>query len=339
MDRPTYKDYYAILGVPRSADDKDIKAAYRRLARQFHPDVNPGSKQAEERFKEISEAHEVLGDPHKRAQYDSFGEQWKRASQGPGPRPGGDSGFGFGQGLEFDLGGGGGGMGEFLDSLFGNVKGRRERAASRGEDVEFAINVTLVQVMTGTSQEHSLKIRDVCPRCRGGGMPRGSHGAFNVGQACAECRSTGAIEKTRRVNVKIPAGVEDGKRLCLKGQGGASANGVRGDLYLVVHVQPNSQFERQGNDIVTDVSIPFTVAALGGEAEVTTLTGTRTLNVPPGLQSGQRLRIAGQGVPSPEGRGGDLYARVSVAVPKGLSPRERELICELAALRGDRIRD
>lgn len=336
MNGPRYKDYYKILGIDRSADEKSIKSAYRRLARKYHPDVNPGDRTAEERFKEISEAYEALSDPHKRAQYDSLGEQWRQYSQA---RPqAGQTPFGGAGSFDFDIGAGGERLGELFETLFGGRRGRAQRAAATGEDVEFGIELTLEEVFRGTSREEALTIEDLCPACGGVGNVRRGRGAFDIGAVCPDCRGHGRITRTRRVKVKVPPGTEEGRRLRVPGQGGAGTDGTRGDLYLVVRMKPHARFELRGRDIYTDADIPFTVAALGGEASVATLTGPRTLNVPAGVQSGQRIRIAGQGMPDPGGRPGDLYARVRVTVPKEPSPRERELLHQLARIRGDSVR-
>ena len=333
MNSPQYKDYYAILGVSRQADEKEIKAAYSKLARKYHPDVNPGDKAAEERFKEISEAYDVLGDAHKRSQYQSFGEQWKRASQsgvrypqGAGPMPGG-----------FDLGSG---LSDLFETLFGGGgNARADRASGKGEDVEYAIEVTLEDALKGVAKETTLVLEDACSGCGGAGAPRRGRGPIDIGGICTRCHGTGRVTRTQRINVKVPAGIEEGRRLKLASQGAAGPDGVRGDLYLVVKVRDHATYERSGKDLTTSVDVPYTLAALGGELAVATLQGSRTLTVPAGVQSGQRIRVSGQGMPGQDGRNGDLYVRVKVTVPKDPSPRERELLRQLAALRGDVVRD
>lgn len=336
VNRPTYKDYYQILGVSRTADEKEIKSAYRKLARKYHPDVNPGDKSAETKFKEISEAHEVLSDPHKRAQYDSFGEQWKAYSQA-GARPGGPT-VNMDPGFEFDFGGRGG-LNDLFESLFGGRAGRSERASRDGEDVEYGIDLSLEEALRGVTKTLSLRIEDLCPECDGLGTTRDARGRYNLQSACPRCRGTGHVPRNSQVEVKIPAGVAEGQRIRLAGQGAGGANGQKGDLYLLVRIKAHAHFERDGSDLYVDVPLPFTVAALGGEVAVPTLSGERTLPIPAGVQSGQKIRVAGQGMPRLNGqKPGDLYARIKITVPKDLAPRERELLTELARIRGDRAR-
>lgn len=333
---PGYKDYYAILGVSRNADEKEIKSAYRKLARKYHPDVNPGDKAAESKFKEVSEANEVLSDPKKRAQYDQYGEQWKAYSQGGGYSAGRAPQQGAYE-VEF----GGEGLSDFLESIFGNWKmrsssGGRAQPQTVGEDVEFGLDLTLEEAIHGGKKTITVNEEDVCMKCGGSGGARDSRGAYNLGAVCPACRGHGRTIRPHRVEVTIPPGVSEGQRLRLSGQGGADARGKRGDLYLLIRIKPHPQFERQGDDLYMDAPIPFTIASLGGEVSVPTLTGPRTLTVPPGVQSGQKIRVAGQGMPGK--KPGDLYARVKVTVPKDLSQREKQLIQEIAQLRGDKVR-
>jgi DnaJ-class molecular chaperone len=335
---PNYKDYYAILGVPKTATEKEIKAAYRKLARKHHPDVNMNDKAAEEKFKEVGEAYEVLSDADKRSKYDRFGEQWKAYSQAPG---GGNGGVGFGGfpgggGFRVDYGGNGGGVGDSGDlndlfaSLFGDqgmgggarrgrggggadpFAGFRTQAPPRkGQDIESPITVTLEDAYHGASRTLQLQI------------PTGRY----------DLDRGGANAEAKRVEVKIPQGVADGQKIRLSGQGASGPAGP-GDLYLIVQMAPHPTFERQGDDLIADVPIPYTTAALGGEIRVPTMKGTfLTMRVPAGTQSGQKFRLTGQGMPKLRGGGhGDLYARARVTVPKRLSDRERELLTELSHL-------
>jgi DnaJ-class molecular chaperone len=302
-----YKDYYKILGVERSASEKEIKQAYRKLARKYHPDVNPGDKSAEEKFKDISEAYEVLSDKEKRAKYDQFGQYWQATGQtgASQPPPGWETG---GVPPGFDFGGGGfegGGFGDIFDLLFGGGRGgtatssRQARGRgwtpARGRDVEYEIEVTLEEAFNGVTK------------------------TFNV--------------NGRKIEVKIPQGVRDGSRIRLAGQGEPGRGTERGDMYLIVRMKPHPKFERKEDDLYTDVPVMYTTAALGGQVAVPTLSGRVNTKVPAGTSSGQTFRLAGQGMPKLKGPGrGDLYARIKVTTPKTLSARERELLTELAAL-------
>ena len=382
-----YKDYYKILGLPKTATDKEIKAAYRKLARQYHPDVNPGDKSAEDKFKNVGEAYEVLSDADKRMKYDQFGDEWKSYSMGGGPARAGAGAGGVRTGgrTEYDFGGAGGGAGidDFLSSLFGGAAGGGQpggpsggfggfssgrpagRSQSRApQESEQAVEITLEEAYKGTSKTFTVSIPDTCnrcggagaisagkgkpcPMCAGSGKVKGGRNMFGnsicpqcggTGEAttaCPDCHGEGVVTKPRRISdVKIPAGVADGQRIRLAGQGAGG-----GDLFLKVKVRPSAQYERTGDDLRTDFAVPYTVAALGGEASVETFTGRKTLNVPPGTQSGQSFRLTGQGMPKLKGGGaGDLYARVKMTVPKDLSPRERDLLTELAKLRSDGVK-
>jgi len=293
-----YKDYYAILGLKKGATDKEIKQAYRRLARKNHPDVNPGNKEAENKFKEISEAYEVLSSKDKRAKYDRFGHDWARAEQGAGA--GGPAGFRyetFGD-FDFDLGSAAG-FSDFFEMLFGPRGTAKPRGHVGCEDIESDIRITLKEAFEGARKVFSI--------------------------------STGHGEPPKRLEVRIPPGVAEGSRIRLAGKGAAGPTGQTGDLYLRVRIAPNPNFERKGDDLYHDVAVPFTTAALGGEIQVPTLTGKVAMTIPPGTQGTQTFRLAGQGMPRLKGTSrGDLYARVQISVPNDLTQRQRELIEELA---------
>ncbi|MFN8476037.1 MAG: J domain-containing protein [Anaerolineae bacterium] len=319
-----YKDYYKILGVDRTADEKEIKRAYRRLARKHHPDVNPGDKAAETQFKEINEAYEVLGDPEKRKKYDQFGSQWReyeRAGVNPEDlfRQYGAQGGPGGARVRYarpedlqDMFGSAGGFSDFFETLFGGAMrgqggfgqgfgqggGRRAATPAAGEDVEHPVEISLEEAFNGTTR--ILQMGD------------------------------------RRIEVKIPAGVRTGSRVRVAGEGGPGFNGgPNGDLYLVVEVAPNAMYEREGDDLTVDVPVDLYTAVLGGEANVPTIKGTRlNLRIPAGTQPGQRIRLRGQGMPllkTPEQRG-DLYARIKVDLPRQIDDQQRELFEQLRAL-------
>lgn len=332
------QDYYEILGVPRSATSEEIKKAYRRLARKYHPDLNPGNKEAEERFKRIQEAYDVLSDPEKRAKYDQFGEAWNQSpfGAGAGAQPGQgyttyqefhSSGFPFEDIFRFFTGRGGEGFG-FSD-------------LGHQEDIEYALDMTMEEAYRGATKQVTVMVEDVCPECGGSGRKRTPQGRFDLsGAPCARCRGTGHIPSPRTLHVNIPPGAWDGMRLRFQGMGPADAKGRRADLYILLRQLPHPRFEREGQDIYFDVDVPYTVAALGGEATVETLDGSRRqIVIPPGVQSGQKLRLAGKGMPALQNRpAGDAYARVRITVPRNLTQRERQLLLELARLRGDAVR-
>ena len=290
-----YKDYYRILGVAKTATDKEIKAAFRKLARKHHPDVNPGNKEAEARFKEINEANEVLGDKEKRKRYDELGANWnafgQQAPQGR-PWPGG------GVRVDFEDLGGAGGFSDFFRTFFsggGGGFGGGEEAFSPASDAEGEVDLTLAEVFRGTTRE-----------VRVGGT-------------------------RRRVEVKIPPGVREGSRVRVAGEGGRGAGGRRGDLYLRVRVAPDPTFERKGDDLQTTLRAPLTAAVLGGEAQVPTLEGSVGIKIPPGTPAGQVFRLRGHGLPKlgATGERGDLLATLAVELPRTLTDRQRELFEEL----------
>jgi DnaJ-class molecular chaperone len=317
-----YKDYYKTLGVPRDASDKDIKAAFRRLARKYHPDVNKGDKKAEARFKEINEANAVLSDPEKRKRYDTLGPDWANFRPPAGAPAGGPGAPGGGR-VYVDFGGGegGGGFSDFFNTIFGggfgragagggaasegggfdfeDLFGRAARGARppQGQDVEAVADLTLEDVLRGATR--GVRLED-------GGTPR-------------------------TVEVKIPPGIRDGSRVRAAGEGAGQAGGPRGDLFIRARVQPHPQFERKGDDLHTTVTVPLTTAILGGEAQVPTLEGPVGIKVPPGSRPGRTFRLRGHGLPHLEapGQRGDLLASLAVDLPREVSPRARELYEEL----------
>jgi DnaJ-class molecular chaperone len=342
-----FKDYYKTLGVERSADDKAIKTAYRRLARKHHPDVNKGKA---DRFKEISEAYAVLSDPEKRKRYDTLGPDWERYAQaGAGAR----SPF-EGRNVRFSQEGDAGGFSDFFRTIFGDLGGfRRGEAAggaatefdfsdlgdlgggfgpvSRGSDVEAGIELTLEEAFQGAKKAISLELDEPCPQCGGSG---------NVNRRpCPRCRGNGWTKATRNLEVKIPAGVDTGSRVRMASEGvggGSGARASRGDLYLRVTVAPHPRFERRGDDLHADLPVPVTVAALGGEVSVPTLKGQVSMKIPPETPGGKTFRLPGYGMPRLKGGGaGDQFVRVQITIPTGLSPREKELYQELKKLRAE----
>ena len=350
----TPKSPYDVLGVSKSASADEIKKAYRKLAREYHPDRNPGDSAAEDRFKEVQGAYDLLSDPEKRKQYDAFG-----SANGRGGFRGANVNFG-----DFnvqDLGD----LGDLFGGLFGGRGGRAgggTSRAQRGADVEVEVNLSFedslkgvetkipVTLETACSECHGSGAKPgtapkICPECNGRGVVAESQGFFALSQPCPRCRGNGTViedpcprcggsgreRRTKRYTVKIPAGVKDGTRIRLKGKGEAGfAGGEAGDLYVVTRVQPSKLYERRGNDLVVDVPVTFSEAALGATVEVPTPDGQVSVKVKPGTQDGTLLRVRGKGAPKLKGSGrGDLLARVRVTVPKKLKKRERELLEEL----------
>lgn len=312
------KDYYQLLGVPRNADEKDIKSAYRKLARKYHPDVNPGDKAAEAKFKEVSEAYDVVGDPEKRKLYDQFGEHWEHAGNIPGGGQPSD--------VHFTTGGGGGF--ESFFSQFFNAGGGEEVHHGRGrgsrvriedfemgqpKDVEKVIEVPLEEIDSGTKRVLTYQTMDARNTING----------------------ISTLPTTRKVEVTIPAGISDGKKLRVPGKGAAGINGKSGDLYLTVKWAANDKFSPVGDHLEVEVPVPYTVAALGGEITVPTLRSKLKMKIPEGTQSGQTFRLKGQGITKQGGVRGDLMAKVRVTVPKHPSEAERKLLEQLAAIGGE----
>jgi DnaJ-class molecular chaperone len=333
-----YKDYYAILGVPKDAVAKDIKSAYRKLARKWHPDANPdNAKAAEEKFKDIQEAYEVLGDSEKRSKYDVLGSDWQRAAQNAASQRAGASagpGAGFG-GANF---GEASGFSDFFDMFFQNMGGRRApgggptpgfrtRTQQRGEDLETTLDLTLGEAYAGGSKSVALQIEDVCPRC-------GGSGTLN-NRVCTECGGRGRVVQTKRFDVTIPKGVREGQRIRLAGQGAAGPNnGPRGDLYLIAHFPDDQRWERRGDDLYIDLPVSIYDLVLGGSVAVPTMSGEVSMTVPAGTPSNKFMRLSGKGMPKLKSDAyGDEYVRLIGTVPTNLSEKETKLFKELAALR------
>ena len=304
------RSFYETLGVARGASEKEIRSAYRKLARRYHPDVNPNDQAAEERFKEIQGAYDVLADEDSRRKYDRYGDRWQQADQiEEMERQRAQAGFGGGFG-DLDLG-----------SVFGGIFGGGPR---RGQDVETPAEITLEEAAAGTTRTVALQSAEPC--AIGGG-----NGAV-ANTRCHACGGAGEALRPRRLEVKAPPGVRTGSRVRVAGEGRPGrGGGPPGDLYLLITVRPHARFERTGDDLTVEVPVPYLDAVLGGELEVPTLTGRVMLTIPPLTQNGRRFRLTGKGMPvlGRSDRRGDLFARVSVALPERLSERERELFEEL----------
>ena len=335
-----YRDYYAILGVPKSAAEKDIKSAYRKLARKWHPDANPDNpKEAEEKFKELSEAYEVLGDPEKRKKYDMLGSDWQRAARQAEQQreyrtrygDGDFGGFEFGNAGAGASAGGPTGFSDFFDMFFSGI-GRRQSAqqpgfAQRGQDLETTIELSLRDVYDGGKKAVSLQLEDLCPRCRGTGT--------DAGRLCPQCSGTGRVLVAKKFEVSIPKGIGDGQRIRLAAQGGAGLHGgPNGDLYLIVKLLDDTTYKRKGDDLYVDLPVSMYDLVLGGEVKVPTMGGQVAMTIPEGTQNNRLLRLTGKGMPKVKGGGaGDQYVRLIGQLPQTLTDKERKLFKELATLR------
>jgi len=322
------KDYYQVLGVNRNASDKELKQAYRRLARKHHPDLNPNDKAAEARFKEINAAYQVLSDAEKRKRYDQYGDQWEHADQfaraGGQERVRWDSGKG-GTGFQYnDIGD----FGDILSSLFGDsaAGSRMRRGPQRGQDMESTIEVSLEEAYHGSTRLIQLQAVEPCATCGGTGR---------VGnRICTACNGAGGKMSPRRLEVKIPPGVREGSRIRIAGAGGPGGAGGKGDLYLVVKLLPHKLFECKGDDLYIDVSVPLTTSMLGGEVRLPTLNGNLSLKIPAETQNGKVFRLAGKGMPGlGSAKHGSMFARTMVVLPSRLTEEERKLFEKLRSLR------
>lgn len=330
-----YKDYYKVLGVAKEASTDEVKKAFRKLARKYHPDVNPGDKKAEEKFKEINEAYEVLSDADKRKKYDTLGPNWQEQF-GPQFSRRGTYTYRTTPNMNFD--GGATGFSDFFEALFGRsstggmggMRGTQESLRKRvGDNIEQPVEVTLTEAYMGGSRTFNIQSTEVCPVCRGTG---------EVGtRTCTNCMGQGMVNRTKRIQVKIPAGVDNGSKIRVAGEGQPGiGGGPRGDLYLVISVKPDPQFERKGDDLYTDIEVNLTVAMLGGEVPVPLPDRRKlVLTIPPETQNGRLFRLSGKGMPRLREEGsGTLFARVKVVLPMHLADDERELFEQLARKRG-----
>ena len=343
----TQRDYYEILAVKRDASEQDIKSAYRKLALKYHPDRNPGDKAAEEKFKEAAEAYAVLGDADKRARYDRFGHAGVQGAAGGGP--------GFNADIFSDFS-------DILGDFFGFGGGARRGGPARGADLRFDLEISFEESYGGT--ETTIQIpreeacetckgsgaaagtsRETCPQCRGTGQLRYQQGFLVVARTCGQCggsgqivrtpcttcRGTGRVTRDRRVTVRIPAGIADGQRLRMHGEGEHGvAGGPTGDLYVVIHVRAHEAFHREGDDLYVDVPVPFPIMALGGSFKVDGPSGPLDVNVSAGTAAGTLIDFRGKGMPSVAGRGrGTFFVRLSVDVPRKLTKDQKKLVEDL----------
>ncbi len=362
---PTKKDYYEVLEVGRGASDAEIKKAYRKLAKQYHPDVNPGDKAAEAKFKEINEAYEVLSDPQKRSRYDQFGHA------GVDPNSFGGAGAGFG---DFDFGG----IGDIFESFFGGGGfGRSSRSRSgpqKGADLKYSVEISFEEAAFGVEKEITINRHENCGTCGGSGAKPGTSpttckhcsgtgqvqfkqstpfGQFInvktcdicrgegkiITDPCPACSGRGKVRKTIRKKLDIPAGIDDGQTISIRGEGDpGSRGGPAGDLFVTVAVRPHPIFKRQGNDVICEIPITFVQAALGAELEVPTLDGKVKYTMPEGTQTGTIFRLKNKGIPYLRGSGrGDQYVKVEIDVPKKLNDKQKELLRQFADISGDDV--
>ena len=396
------KDYYGILGVKKTASAEDIRKAFRKLARKYHPDVNPGDKKAEEKFKEISEANDILSDDKKRKIYDQLGfysdqidpAQAEAAARGGyGYAPGGARQGGGGRGVPFDFGGfdfndfasqggagrqqqqageGGAGWGSFRDIFSGifNQGGREQRGPQAGTDLEYQVQIDFWTAIRGGTTRLQIQRQEVCPTCKGKASTGGSqtcpecHGTGQVTQMggrmkfniqcprcggtgkvenpCPTCHGEGTVTRTEQVDFRIKPGTRDGQRIRLAGKGNAGVDGgAPGDLYLIIRVGPHPVFTRQGDDIHVTIPVTVSEAALGSKIEVPTIDGRAQLKIPPGTQSGQKLRMRERGVPSSadDSKRGDEIVTVDITVPKVQDERSKEILREFAKLNPENPRE
>jgi DnaJ-class molecular chaperone len=322
-----FRDYYEVLGAPHAATADEIKKRYRKLAHKHHPDVNPGDKTAEDRFKELNEAYEVLSDPEKRRRYDQLGQNWKGGADFT-PPPGWNGApvdSEDNHGAEYSAGD----FSDFFESIFGGGRGAHARRggagfARRGSNVEAEISLTLEEAHHGATRKLSLEAIEICPDCGGTGSKND--------KACAGCRGKGSVHRPRTLEVDVPSGVRDGTVIRLAGQGGAGANGAPpGDLYLRVALAPHRLFNIVGDDVQIQLPISPWEAALGTKIEVPTLDGPVKTTIPEDSQGGRRLRLRGQGLKRRHGGRGDQYLQLKIVIPPKISAREKELFEKLAA--------
>ena len=308
------RDFYEVIGVPRTADEKEIKSAYRRLARKHHPDLNQSDSQAESKFKELTEAYEVLSDPAKRKKYDRLGANWN--AQG-----GQEETANYEQTHDGEAG-----YATIFDSFFGGLGGSFMGGRGKfiqSQDLEHSVDVSLRELDSGTKRLVTYQSEDLCTQCKGAGSVKSTSGQ----SICPGCKGAGVVSHNRRVEIKIPAGIQDGKKLRVPGGGTTGSTGRAGDLYVVVKVAPDPDFRRRGDDLEVEVAVGYISAALGGEIKVPALNSTGKITIPEGTQSGQLFRLKGKGLPKLGGKErGDLLARIKIKVPAKLDDSERTML-------------
>ena len=359
------RDYYEVLGIQKGASEDEIKKAYKKLARKYHPNMNPGDKEAEEKFKEVNEANEVLSDPEKKARYDQFGFSGVDPNYGAGA---GGGAYGGG----FDFGDLGDIFGSFFGGGFGGGQRRNPNAPQRGESIRASVSVSFTEAAFGCEKSVTLERSEQCPTCKGNGCAPGTtpeicpdcHGTGTVQtrrqtpmgvfasngpcrkcggtgrlihQPCPNCRGTGAVRKRKTIKVNIPAGIDHGQTISLRGQGNAGKNGgPAGDLLITVMVQPHELFHRDGVDVFCEAPITFAQAVLGAELEIPTIDGKVKYSIPEGTQTGTVFRLKGKGIPVLNGRGrGDQYVTVTIETPRNLNKEQKEALRRFSETLGE----
>ena len=361
------RDYYEVLGVSKGASEDEIKKAYKKLARKYHPDMNPGDKEAEEKFKEVNEANEVLSDPEKKARYDQFGFAGVDPSYGAGA---GGAGGGFGGGFDF------GDLGDIFGSFFGGGFGggqTRRNGPQRGESIRASVSVTFLEAAHGCEKDVTIERSEQCPTCKGNGCAPGTtpeicpdcHGSGMVQvqqrtpmgvfassrpcqrchgtgkiihQPCADCGGSGAVRKRKTIKVTIPAGIDHGQTISLRGQGNAGKNGgPAGDLLITVMVRPHELVRREGYDVFCEAPITFSQAVLGAKLKIPTIDDSVEYSIPEGTQTGAVFRLRGKGIPVLNGRGrGDQYVTVVIETPRGLNREQKEALKKFSETLGEK---
>ena len=328
------RDFYEVLGVSKGADEREIKKAYKRLAMKYHPDRNQGDAGAEEKFKEVKEAYEILTDPQKRAAYDKYGHAGVDPSMGAGA-----GGFG----------GGGADFGDIFGDVFGDIfggGGRRQQRASRGADLRYNMELSLEEAVRGVSKEIKVPTLVGCDECHGSGAKAGTqpqtcptcHGSGKyIPDPCRNCKGTGRVQTTKTLAVKIPAGVDEGDRIRLSGEGEPGVNGgPSGDLLITITVRPHELFRREGTSVLCEAPITFAQAVLGAELEIPTIDGKVKYDLPEGTQSGTTFRLKGKGIPELNGRGrGDQYVTVYIETPRNLNREQKEALKRFSETLGE----
>ena len=359
------RDYYEVLGIQKGASEDEIKKAYKKLARKYHPDMNPGDKEAEEKFKEVNEANEVLSDPEKKVRYDQFGFAGVDPNYGAGA---GGGAYGGG----FDFGDLGDIFGSFFGGGFGGGQRRNPNAPQRGESIRASVSVSFTEAAFGCEKSVTLERSEQCPTCKGNGCAPGTtpeicpdcHGTGTVQtrrqtpmgvfasngpcrkcggtgrlihQPCPDCRGTGAVRKRKTIKINIPAGIDHGQTISLRGQGNAGRNGgPAGDLLITVMVQPHELFRRDGVDVFCEAPITFAQAVLGAELEIPTIDGKVKYSIPEGTQTGTVFRLKGKGIPVLNGRGrGDQYVTVTIETPRNLNKEQKEALRRFSETLGE----